>query len=135
MLVVGGGGGGRGHDGVGGDDGGAQAGRHRGAGGRRQGQPLTTSTGLLATPAFLVLFWCLSVLLFWSDGLFPSLQLVWISILWACSLEAPRVSSGMCIQILVQTFTPLPTYILIGYLGRVLSSSMEVWWRLRLPEE
>ena len=84
---------------------------------------------------FLVLFWCLSVLVFWSDCLFPSLQLVWISILWACSLEAPRVSSGMCIQILVQTFTPLPTYILIGYLGRVLSSSMEVWWRLRLPEQ
>ena len=41
------------------------------------------------------------------------------------------------LELLVQTFTPLPTKLrlLVGYLGRVLSSSMEVWWRLRLPEE
>ena len=68
MLVVGGGRG-RGHDGVRGDRR-AQVGVRRGAGGRRQGQPFTTSAGLLAAPAVLLyfLFWDL----FWPDCIFGS---------------------------------------------------------------
>ena len=52
MVVAGGGR--RGHDGIGGDGRPQVGGRRRGAGGRRQGQPLTTSTGLLAAPAVLL---------------------------------------------------------------------------------
>lgn len=90
MLVVGGGGRGRGHDGVGGDNGGAQAGRHRGAGGRRQGQPLTTSTGLLATPAFFGTF-----LVSFCFGIFPLFS--WFGLAY-CGPAAwrHRVSQAEC---------------------------------------
>ena len=66
QLLVVAGGRGRGHDGVRGDRQ-AQVGVRRGAGGRRQGQPLTTSAGLFAAPAVFLYFLVWD--LFWPDCL------------------------------------------------------------------
>ena len=148
LVVVGGGAGSRGgHDGVGGGGGGgAQAGRHRGAGGRRQGQPLSTSTSLLATPKVLVclLFWCFGLIALSLSSCFKLAYRAWA---WRHRMSRAECTFKCCFrlstfkswnsnfQMLVKLSTfkcwnsnfHTPPNQLAGYLGRVLSSSMEVW--------